>query len=73
MQVYTANVIRFPATSALAERKVESQAKTDNVVDFPARSEAQGVDSGAQSHGQMFAAERIVARIAAQLESVAEL
>ncbi len=69
----SANIIRFPAPPAPAERHAEARAKLDNVVAFPASPEDHAIDSGAQAHGQMFAAERIVARVAAQLDSIASL
>lgn len=70
----SANIIRFPAAPALAERKVAAKVEADNVVSFPAwPGEDHGINADAQKHGQMFAAERIIARVADQLDAIAAL
>ena len=69
----SANIIRFPASAIVADRRVDSRAKPDNVVEFPDPPPESGVSVDAQAHGQMFAAQRIVARVADQLDAIAAL
>ena len=72
MQI-SANIIRFPAPALVAERAVEARAKPDNVVAFPDHQPESGLSAEAQAHGQLFAAQRIVARVADQLDAIAVL
>jgi hypothetical protein len=67
------NIIRFPSPAFVTERSAESRAKPDNVVAFPEAQSEVGLSADAQAHGQMFAAERIVARVADQLDAISTL
>jgi hypothetical protein len=72
MEVAT-NIIRFPAPAVQVDRRVEAKQETDNVVAFPASADAPVFDSDSQERGQVFAAHRIVSRVADQLDSFAAL
>ena len=67
------NIIRFPAPAYPVERRVEPQAKPDNVVAFPPSQPETGLSADTQEHGQLFAAQRIVARVADQLDATPTL
>lgn len=72
MHVSANNIIRFPAVQAAPARAAAAREQPATVVDFPAR-EQQTVDVPVQDHGKIFAAHRIVERIASQLENTATL
>lgn len=72
MQI-SSNIIRFPSPAALVDRQVEEKKDADKVVAFPSPNEAPVFSPESQERGQIFAAHRIVSRIADQLESFAAL
>lgn len=69
----SANIIRFPdqpiAHTPIAERPAEPA----GIVAFTPVLPEDGFNLQAQEHGQVFAAHRIVGRIADQLDSIATL
>ncbi len=73
------NIIRFPVPALTPVRQTETAGRQDNVVVFPKTEEASaentagGFGSQLQEFGQLFAAHRIVGRVADQLEAVADL
>ncbi len=73
------NIIRFPVPAASPVRQTEMLGRQDNVVVFPKTEEtftdntAAGFGSQLQEFGQLFAAHRIVGRVADELEAVAAL
>ena len=69
----SANIIRFPSPAPVADRNPETRAKPGNVLAFPEPSPETGVNADAQMHGRLFAAQRIVARVADQLDAIAAL
>lgn len=72
------NIIRFPAPSVMPARQVNDATQQDNLVSFPKANETAHDDIGdtirsqLQEFGQLFAAHRIGARIADELEAVSE-
>jgi hypothetical protein len=68
MQV-SANIIRFPAPSTLVDRSIEAKQETDNVLAFPSADQPPVFSPESQERGQVFAAHRIVGRVADQLDS----
>jgi hypothetical protein len=76
MQV-SSNIVRFPQPAApvsahRVEKPAEGQAH-DNIVAFTPPERDGRVSLTAQEHGQLFAAHRIVARVADQLDRTASL
>lgn len=73
------NIIHFPAPTLTPARPVETATQQDNMVAFPQRHEAQVDQAGdafgsqLQEFGQLFAAHRIVGRVADELDAVAAL
>ncbi len=69
----SANIIRFPdqpiAHTPVSERPVEPA----GIVAFTPVLPENAIDARAQEHGQVFAAHRIVSRVADQLDHVATL
>lgn len=57
----------------MVDRRVEEQRETDNVVEFPPIDQAPIFDVDSQERGQIFAAHRMMGRIADQLDSVGAL
>jgi len=73
MQI-SANIIRFPfATAATAERRAEPKAPPAEIVAFPPAGQGAETNAASQEHGQIFAAHRIAARVADQLDAIAAL
>ena len=68
MQV-SANIIRFPSPSAVVDRPVEAKREIDNMLAFPSSDEPPVFSPESQERGQVFAAHRIVSRVADQLDS----
>ncbi len=75
MQVSSSNIIRFPLAHPAAFQRAGSTspqradpAETPNIVAFPPAAADAGVTATIQEHGRLFAAHRIVARVADQLE-----
>lgn len=74
------NLIRFPAPAFAPARPADvRESANDNVVAFPAAAKTDdlsawsGGSAQLQEYGQIFAAHRIVSRIADQLDAVAAL
>ena len=73
------NLIRFPAPAVTPLRPAQARETTDNVVAFPKSNEADDLSKWAstalklQEYGQIFAAHRIVSRIADELEATPAL
>jgi len=73
------NIIRFPVSALTPVRQTETAGQRDNVFVFPKTAEASaentasGFGSQLQEFGQLFAAHRIVGRVADELEAVADL
>jgi len=72
----SANVIRFPAQApvlpppSVEARKGQAPAE---IVPFSSAEQTASYSGSAQEHGQIFAAHRIVARVADQLDAIATL
>jgi hypothetical protein len=67
------NIIRFPTAAPVADRREEAKTEAGNVVEFPSADRAPIFDVDSQERGQVFAAHRIVSRIADQLDSFSTL
>ena len=72
MQV-SANIIRFPSPSISIDRQPETQNEPAAIVDFPSTANTPVFDADSQERGQVFAAHRIVSRVADQLDAFAAL
>lgn len=77
MHVPPTNVIRFPALAAAAARppvawRAAAGAAAD-VVAFPPPTDPKSAVSTAQAHGSLFAADRIVTRVADALDRIPDL
>lgn len=70
----SANIIRFPELPVTPAGAIspEAQASAEIVV-FPPPAAEERLDADAQQHGQIFAAHRLVGRIAHQLDQIAML
>jgi hypothetical protein len=77
MHVSPSNVIRFPSAPLAEPRRAAApRAEADSpadVVAFPAPAEPESLGRTAQAHGSLFAADRIVTRVADELDRIAEL
>jgi hypothetical protein len=67
------NIIRFPVQAPTPVRHEKAEQEPANVVGFPAPETDENVSLEMQHRGQVFAAHRIVARVADQLDSIAAL
>lgn len=73
------NLIRFPAPAVMPARAAQVRETADNVVAFPKQNEVDELSQWAgtavklQEFGQIFAAHRIVGRIADELEATPAL
>lgn len=70
----SANIIRFPDLPFTPAQPVESQPAQPpaEIVTFSPEF-ASPLDASSQEHGQIFAAHRIVSRVAAQLDQITSL
>lgn len=81
MNVTSTNIIRFPVGSAdfvnrsapVRPSPIEPEVDFSKVVAFPSASDEVDVTTKARTHGQLFAAHRIVTRVAEQLEQMPAL
>jgi hypothetical protein len=76
MHVSPSNVIRFPAAAVADSRRAaapRAEPGPAEVVAFPAPAEPASLVRTAQAHGSLFAADRIVTRVADELDRIAEL
>jgi hypothetical protein len=69
----SANIIRFPSAASAIDRREETQREPGDIVTFTSPLQIPVFDADSQQHGQVFAAHRIVARVADQLDSFASL
>ena len=68
------NIIRFPDQQPVVPVRSESdEAESAKIVGFPVPEENELASLEMQERGQVFAAHRIVARVADQLEAIAAL
>ena len=68
------NIIRFPDQQPVLPVRSESdEAESAKIVGFPVPEENELASLEMQERGQVFAAHRIVARVADQLEAIAAL
>jgi hypothetical protein len=73
MYVSGNNIIRFPVQPVTPARAEREEQDATNVVGFPVPGVNEIAAMEMQERGQVFAAHRIVSRVADQLESVAAL
>ena len=67
------NIIRFPAPPPSPVRHERAEPEAANVVGFPTPEPSDSANGELQQRGQVFAAHRIVSRVADQLDSIAAL
>ncbi|MEO6002611.1 MAG: hypothetical protein ABIZ04_25425 [Opitutus sp.] len=66
------NIIRFPHQTASSVRRDHSEQEPAKIVSFPPP-DLSALPSDLQERGQVFAAHRIVSRVADQLDSIVAL